>query len=233
MKFDDTPMIGQKISIMIVEDDPHVLAIMTDAIASAQDLCLQRVARTRKEGLQGLQGPSTDVLLVDLGLPDGSGIDIIKKAHTDWPECAIMVSTTFGDERHVMESLQAGAAGYLLKDSSEQSIALEIRNLYHGGSPISPLIARQILKRLIPPNGHNLAYPAAPSDYAKPARLSPREIEVLQLITKGFIYEEIAVLLNVSRNTILSFVRRIYSKLEVNSKSEAIYEAKIQGLLHD
>jgi DNA-binding NarL/FixJ family response regulator len=169
-----------------------------------------------------------DVLLVDLGLPDGSGIDMIRAAHKKWPACSIMVFTTFGDEQHVMQSLQAGATGYLIKDSSEQSITTEIRNLYQGGSPISPLIARQILIRFMHP-----PQPLKPTDNTHRVSLSPREMEVLQLITKGFNYDEIAALLSVSRHTVLTFVRRTYNKLEVNSKAAAIYEARQLGLLHD
>jgi DNA-binding NarL/FixJ family response regulator len=87
------------------------------------------------------------VLLVDLGLPDGSGIDVIRAAHTQWPTCAVMVCTAFGDEAHVLQSIEAGASGYLLKDSEPENMLHEIRSLHGGGSPISPLIARQILMR--------------------------------------------------------------------------------------
>jgi DNA-binding NarL/FixJ family response regulator len=167
--------------------------------------------------------------LVDLGLPDGSGIDVIRAAHDKWPDCNIMVSTAFGDEMHVMQSLEAGATGYLLKDSSTASIASEIRSLHQGGSPISPLIARQILMRF---RHEDTSQPlAATSPSATRARLSIREQQVLEYITKGFNSDEIAGLMGVSRHTVLTFVRRIYKKLEVSSKTEAIYEARSQGLL--
>jgi DNA-binding NarL/FixJ family response regulator len=198
------------------------------AIQAAPNLHLHTVASTLKQALTALSGPTMDVLLVDLGLPDGSGIDMIRAAHKKWPACSIMVFTTFGDEQHVMQSLQAGATGYLIKDSSEQSITTEIRNLYQGGSPISPLIARQILIRFMHP-----PQPLKPTDNTHRVSLSPREMEVLQLITKGFNYDEIAALLSVSRHTVLTFVRRTYNKLEVNSKAAAIYEARQLGLLHD
>jgi DNA-binding NarL/FixJ family response regulator len=106
----------------------------------------------------------------------------------------------------------------------------EIRNLHAGGSPISPLIARQILMRFVPPSK-----PITPKPETEKIRaaLSAREQQVLEFITKGFTSEEIAQLMSVSKHTIQTFVRRIYSKLEVNSKTEAIYEARNQGLLHD
>jgi DNA-binding NarL/FixJ family response regulator len=146
-----------------------------------------------------------------------------------------MVATTFADERHVIASIEAGASGYLLKDSPLPTIAQDIRVLHGGGSPISPRIARQVLMRFRPTSsrsgagageggGEAVDKSAAPS-------LSDREKETLQLITRGFSFEEIAELMGVSRNTVLTFVRRIYAKLEVRSKTEAVFEARAYGLL--
>ena len=217
------------IRIMVVEDDLDVQAALRGAIAGAPDMVLTRVASTRDQGLRALTLPPVDVLLVDLGLPDGSGIDVIKAAHAQWPSCAIMVSTTFGDEEHVLSSIEAGASGYLIKDSSPLRMVDEIRNLHTGGSPISPMIARQLLTRF------RASVPSSLPN-TQPARtqrdsLSEREREVLEWIIKGFKTDEIANLMHVSRYTVQSFVRRIYAKLEVNSKAEAIYEARKQGLL--
>nr|WKF58253.1 Transcriptional regulatory protein DesR [Paraburkholderia busanensis] len=197
---------------------------------------LAGVAGTRAEGLALLQGAPADVLLVDLGLPDGSGIDVIAAAAQAWPRCNIMVSTNFGDETHVMRSIEAGAAGYLLKDSSSARIADEIRSVASGGSPISPIIARQILTRF-QQGGVALRQAAAPAAAVtpspSPSPLSAREAEVLDFITRGFTTQEIARLMAVSHFTVRSFVRRIYGKLKVTSKAEAIYEARTLGLLRD
>lgn len=221
------------IRIMLVEDDVNFQNALSAAIGSAPDMVLASLAATRAQGLAALAQPQHDVLLVDLGLPDGSGIDVIRAARAKWPGCPIMVSTAFGDEAHVMRSIEAGASGYLLKDSSPHRMVDEIRSLHAGGSPISPLIARKVLERF---RGGDA--PAAPlADMSAPppqpdhAGLSAREHEVLKLITKGFKVDEIAGLMGVSRYTVRSFVRRVYSKLEVNSKAEAIYEARHQGLL--
>lgn len=218
------------IRVALVEDDVSFRNAVVSAIESAPDMELSAVASNRSEGLQLLEGEPPDVLLVDLGLPDGSGIDVIRAAHERWPQCNTMVSTAFGDELHVMQSLEAGAVGYLLKDSAPERLVLEIRNLYAGGSPISPLIARQILTRFRPPAASTA--PSGPAESkASRAALSAREAEVLELITKGFSTSEIAALMSVSQHTVLTYVRRIYSKLEVNSRTEAIYEARSQGLL--
>lgn len=218
-----------RIRVALVEDDVDFQSAIAAAIAASEDMMLIHASSSRAEGLRALESQPADVLLVDLGLPDGSGIDVIRAAQSRWPDCAVMVSTAFGDELHVMRSIEAGAAGYLLKDSAPASMLDEIRSLHAGGSPISPLIARQILTRFRPSA-------PAPTPAAAPAKsesheLSGREREVLDLITKGFTADEIARFLKVSPHTVLTYVRRIYRKLNVNSKAEAIYEARQRGIL--
>jgi DNA-binding NarL/FixJ family response regulator len=221
------------IHVALVEDDVHFQNAIVTAIAASPDIRLMSLASTRAQGLQSLQSAPADVLLVDLGLPDGSGIDVIRAAHAQWPTCAVMVCTAFGDEAHVLQSIEAGASGYLLKDSEPENMLHEIRSLHGGGSPISPLIARQILMRFRAAPPVVAATPtAAPVQAAhEQAALSSREKEVLELITKGFTADEIARLMQVSQHTVQTYVRRIYSKLNVNSRAEAIYEARHQGIL--
>ncbi|MGC1174183.1 response regulator [Polaromonas sp.] len=217
------------IHVAIVEDDLGFRDALVRALLVAPDMRLAGIAGSRAEGLALLRGPPVDVLLVDLGLPDGSGIDVIGAAAQHWPGCSIMVSTHFGDETHVIRSIEAGAAGYLLKDSSQAKIVAEIRSLASGGSPISPIIARQVLARFRPvaPVSGDGSEPAGNA----PLPLSAREKEVLDLITKGFTAHEIARLMDLSHFTVRTFVRRIYAKLKVSSKAEAIYEARTRGLL--
>lgn len=214
--------------IMVVEDDPAVRDGLAHAIAQAPDMTLNRVVASRSEALNALGGLPADVLIVDLGLPDGSGIDVIHWVRKAWPACAIMVFTSFGDEAHLFRSLEAGAVGYLLKDASPAKIVEEIRSLRAGGSPINPMIARLVLQRFAAGGAA-----AAPLPRPEPPEdaLSPREKEVLQLITKGFSADEIAKLLALSRHTVVTYIRRIYAKLEVRSKAEAIFEARRLGLL--
>lgn len=214
------------IRVAVVEDDPAFRTAFAYAIQAAPDMALSWVAATRAEALALLQGPPADVLLVDLGLPDGSGIDVIRAAQLAWPSCAAMVTTAFGDEAHVLASIEAGASGYLLKDGPPQYVVQEIRTLQQGGSPISPLIARRVLQRL------RVAPPPSPVP-AGEALLSQREAQVLELAAKGFQFDEIAQRLQVSRHTVQTFVRRIYAKLEVHSKMEAVNEARRMGLLRE
>ena len=210
----------------LVEDDVFFQSSFRTALENAGDMILAATAHNVAQALCLCEGPPLDILVVDLGLPDGSGIGVIQAAHAAWPECGIMVSTTFADEKHVIASIEAGAAGYLLKDSSHEKIADSIRALHGGGSPISPRIARQILVRF---RGAEPPSAEMPAPLASP--LSPREREALELITKGFSYDEVAELMQVSRNTVMTFVRRIYQKLEVRSKTEAIFEARHYGIL--
>jgi DNA-binding NarL/FixJ family response regulator len=214
------------IHVALIEDDVNFQNAFIEALNGSSDLRLVAVATCRAEGLALLQAAPADVLVVDLGLPDGSGIDVIRAAAKLWPGCAVMVSTTFGDEMHVMQSLEAGAAGYLLKDSSPTSMVNEIRDLNSGGSPISPLIARQVLTRF-------RAGLRPPREADEAVTLSERERETLNLITRGFSAKEIAALMQVSQHTVQTYVRRIYSKLKVNSKSEAIFAASKLRVMHD
>jgi DNA-binding NarL/FixJ family response regulator len=248
------PTAPSPIQVAFVEDDPVFADALAQAIREASGMQLHSVARSRRESGAMLELPAAHVLVVDLGLPDGCGVEVIRAAQVAWPECTVMVSTAFGDEAHVLQSLEAGATGYLVKDSAAHHIVEEIRTAHAGGSPISPLVARRLLARF----KHTLSSAgtatsvtsvtsvttvttaATPMAFAvkrdtpppaEQAQLSPRERQVLEYITKGFSYEEIAGLMAVSRNTVLSFVRRMYAKLEVRSQLEAIHEARSQGLL--
>lgn len=243
------PTAPSPIQVAFVEDDPVFADALAQAIREAFGMQLHSVARSRREAAAMLELPAAHVLVVDLGLPDGSGVEVIRAAQVAWPNCTVMVSTAFGDETHVLQSLEAGATGYLVKDGSAHHIVEEIRTAHAGGSPISPLVARRLLARFkhtLSSTGSATAVTttttaATPMAFAvkqrdtplpaEQAQLSPRERQVLEYITKGFSYEEIAGLMAVSRNTVLSFVRRMYAKLEVRSQLEAIHEARSQGLL--
>ena len=216
------------ISVVMVEDDAKLRAAFAQVVRSAPDLWLIAAAADAGEALRVLAEQRPDVLLVDLDLPDRPGLEVIRHAAEHLPDCDIMVITVFGDERHVIESIEAGATGYLLKDSMPQDFCEQIRQLHAGASPISPLIARQLLTRFQAPR----AAPDRGAGAGVPA-LFQREREVLNLVTKGYNFHEIASLLAVSSHTVMTYVKRIYRKLQVNSKTEAVYEARKMGLLRD
>lgn len=225
-----------KLRVLIVDDDPAVLQPFAAAVEAAPDMQVVGQAGTLVQGLHLLRNTRPDVMLVDLGLPDGDGSTLIREAGRLLPDCEAMVVTVFGDEAHVLEAIEAGATGYLLKDATPAEIVEQLRVLKAGGSPISAVIARQMLRRSAAWVQAQRGEPAAgaePGSGAGESALSPREREVLQLCAKGYSYEEIAPMLAVSRHTVTTFVKRIYRKLQVHSRTEAVYEARKRGWVDD
>jgi DNA-binding NarL/FixJ family response regulator len=211
--------------ILIVEDDvttQNWLATELLAMPGVHVNCCSSVA----EACQWLTLNTPDIVLIDLGLPDGSGTDVIRYATSRHPGCEALVISVFGDESHVVSAIEAGASGYLLKDSSIDQLGDHLQHLRQGGSPLSPQIARTLIRRQQTPS-NPLASESSTienQDHNVPSALTPREIEVLTLIAKGFSYQEAAQLLEVSANTVRTYIKRIYQKLSVNSRSEAVFE---------
>jgi len=173
------------------------------------------------------------VLLADLGLPDGSGVDVIRAVTARFPACEALVVSVFGDEESVLASIEAGAVGYLHKDSAPEDIAQTILEIKRGASPISPMIARRVLAKY---RSLRAAEPAGAAsvpapDPAEVPLLSAREQEVLTLIARGFSYGEIARLKGLSVHTVQTHIKNLYGKLAVHSKNEAVFEATRLGLL--
>jgi DNA-binding NarL/FixJ family response regulator len=183
-----------------------------------------------------------------LGLPDQSGLEVIRLCKAMKPKTEIMVVTMFGDEANMIRAFEAGASGYLLKDGDESELAEHVRTLDAGGSPMSPIIARQLLSRMGSAGGAAkpvqqslpATAPVPAFSEIQPIRhtrslpdrlLTDREETVLQLLSRGYSYGELAKEMGVTINTIQSHIRGLYSKLEVHSKSEAIFEARQMGLL--
>jgi DNA-binding NarL/FixJ family response regulator len=219
-------------SVMVVEDDPAFLARFCRIVAQSEALSLVAAVGDLASARKAINRQAPDVLLTDLGLPDGSGIELIRETAAQHPATDIMVITVFGDEQHVIASIEAGATGYILKDSLPEEFVSLIAQLRAGGSPISPIIARQLLRRMKPAAAGGNAPSGQPAAVGGPEQaLSTRESEVLGLITKGFNFTEIARLLNVSPHTITAHVKKIYQKLAVHSRGEAVYEATRMGLL--
>jgi DNA-binding NarL/FixJ family response regulator len=209
--------------ILIVEDDEPTRERLASTIAQHPELEVAAAVGTCREGLIALRSEAPDVMLVDLALPDGSGVQLIRAARALSSDILSMVVTVFGDEKSVLGAIEAGARGYLLKDAASDSIATAVLQLVAGGSPITPAIAQHLILRF------QSASPSEPR--AAQPTLSERELEVLGLVVKGFTFPEIASLLALSPHTIGTFVRRIYRKLEVSSRGEAVFEALQLGLV--
>jgi len=214
-------------SVLIVEDEPELLHRFSTALLAEEGLHLLAAVSTGAAALAVLASGAPDLILLDLGLPDIDGIAIIRHVMQHCPDCDVLVVTMFGDDDHVFDALEAGATGYLLKDAGLDRIAASIRELRDGGAPISPSIARRVLARL------RTATPAgaSPGQDPAPSVLTQREIELLKLTAKGLSFDKVGELLGISPHTVVAHVKKIYRKLAVHSRAEAVYEATQMGLL--
>jgi DNA-binding NarL/FixJ family response regulator len=217
-------------SVLIVEDEPEFMRRFSDAVLADSGLTLLAAVGTGRAAIALLQTqPPPDVMLLDLGLPDMNGVDVIRHAASRAPACDVLVVTMFRDDQHVLASIEAGATGYLLKDASAGHIAASIHELHAGGSPISPGIARRVLARFR--TGALAAPVAAAAAAATASPLTERETELLRLAAKGLSFETISELMDISPHTVVAHVKKIYRKLAVHSRSEAVYEASQLGIL--
>jgi len=221
-----------KITVAIVEDDPLHRDRFRDNLRTDASLQLAAEFATVAAALAAMTTLRPDVLLVDLDLPDGTGFDVIAHARQVSPGTEIMVVSVFGGESNLLRAIEAGATGYLLKDSLPQDFTATIHALRAGESPISPPLARLLLRRY--QSGASPAQAAAPADLPPaeaPGTLSPREIVILDLVARGISFAEIAQQLFISPHTVKTHVRNIYGKLEAHSRSHAVYIARQRGLI--
>ena len=219
--------VSEPIKMFVVDDDESFRESVCATIDRDEGLVLVAQAKSVASARAAMENVVFDVALVDLGLPDGSGIEVILEISRTRPNTDIMVITVFGDEANVLSSIAAGATGYLLKRNLTDTLNATVHALRAGGSPISPVIARQLLQRFKTPGTDPVSAPPI----LEPGGLSEREREVLQYISKGFTVGEIASMLQLSAHTVATHVKRIYRKLAVHSRTEAVYEASRMGLL--
>lgn len=214
---------GLPIRIAVVEDDPVLRGHLAETIERVPGFDLCGTASTLEMGLRLLN--RCDVLLLDLALPDGNGLDLIRRARsTGLQDLKIIVITIFGDVRNVVQVIEAGADGYLLKGGSMAECEKAIRDVMAGGAPISPAVAGHILARV---RHHAPTLPANTPG----TTLTDKETEVLTELARGHSYKEVAIRLDISHHTVADHVKAIYRKLSVNSRSEAVFEAMQSGLI--
>lgn len=227
--------------VLVVEDDQQMRAFFADSVSRCDSLQLAASVGTVAEAIAWLNtnADKFDVLLTDLGLPDGSGLEVIVRAKTLNPACEPLVISMFGDESNVLASIEAGALGYIHKDSSPEDIAKTILDMCAGASPISPMIARRVLDKYRTEQSNRLSDPVKPASttieefhaVSRHDLLTPREQDVLALIARGFSYAEVARLQSMSLSTVQTHIKNLYVKLSVHSKNEAVFEATRLGFL--
>ena len=213
--------------LLVVEDEPLIRTRLTTVLHSlgyADDALI--FAGSLAEARACLQDQPVAMALVDLGLPDGNGIELIGELRHSDPGMGILVISAWSTEDAILSALRAGANGYVLKERDDLEVTLSIRSVLRGGAPIDPFIARRIIAELQPAAGQ------APHKEIPPeSALSSREIQILRLVAEGMTNREIAESLFLSRYTVECHVKNIYRKLAVPSRTKAVSEARARGLL--
>lgn len=208
--------------ILIVEDRPEIAVRLKEQVCQTEGLNVCGMASTIDQGLQMIFDCKPRVALVDLGLPDGSGVEVVRAiSKADWP-CDALVISIFGDESRVVEAISAGARGYVLKNGTARDVGADILALIAGGSPISPQIARHLLTLL----KHGM-----PGSNTPQINLTPREAELLQAVSRGYKRKEIAERFGITQGTVGNHINMIYRKLDVSSNTAAVAKATRIGLL--
>lgn len=219
---------NQQIKVIFVENDPNVRLRLQHAISGLADIHEIGSAATYREADALVSQFKFQMLIVDLDLPDGFGLDLIRRTAANMPEVDIMVLANANDDPHVVSAIESGATGYVLKTEIENSLVSAIRLLAAGGSPVSPEVAKSVLRALRTYTTHTIEKTTAP---IQPNPLSERETEILQLLAKGMSFNEIGDILTISPHTVTAHIKKIYRKLQVHSRGEAVYEAAQMGLI--
>lgn len=205
--------------ILIVEDVAETRLWLVDVVRSAfPESRISEVANMRA-GLAAADGGAFDLALIDLGLPDGSGLDVLRRLRAGHPETLCVVTTVMGDDAHIVAALSAGAHGYLLKGQQPALLSRQLTQLAQGVPPLSPSIARRIMEHF-----RRTGPAAAEGD------LTAREREVLALIGRGLRNSEVAETLGIAENTVAGYIKSIYRKLGISSRAEASWHAARLGL---
>lgn len=211
----------KNISVAIVEDDDSIREGIASYLDSIEGFICDHVYPSCEEALKSINSTVIDVVLMDIHLQEGiSGIEGTLTLKTKFPEMHIIILTVYEDDEKIFSSLRAGASGYLLKKSPLEKIASAIKEVYDGGAPMTPVIAKKVLGFF---DSHKRK--------VKKYNLTKREMEILNLLVKGFSYKMICGNLFISIDTVRSHIKNIYEKLQVNSKSEAVAKAFKDNLI--
>jgi DNA-binding NarL/FixJ family response regulator len=200
------------IRVSIVEDDEPVREILAEWIAGAEGFQLVSAFGSAEEGLRQLSQQKPDVVLMDIKLPGITGVECVRQLKPRLPQTQFVMHTVYEDSNHIFNALQAGATGYLLKQAAHEELLAALKYVHAGGSPMTSYIARRVAQ----------CFPDPPAQAEADDNLSRREHEVLDMMARGFLYKEIADALNISVRTVDTYTRRIYEKLHVRSRAQAV-----------
>ncbi len=202
------------IRVSIVEDDAPVREILKDWLTRAAGFEFVSGFECAEDSVVQLPRQKPDVVLMDIKLPGMSGVDCVRQLKPQLPQTQFVMHTVYEDSNHIFNALQSGATGYLLKQAAHDELLAALKYVHAGGSPMTSYIARRVAQ----------CFPNTPaqSDSDDNQSLSPREREVLEMLARGFLYKEIAEALNISIRTVDTYIRRIYEKLHVRSRAQAV-----------
>ena len=215
--------------LYLIEDDPSILHFVQQTLLLRPHWRLLGQAGSLAEARRHALTAEANVFLVDLGLPDGRGEEALRLLARHQPDAELLVFTVFGEESRLVGALEAGATGYVLKGCTSEELIAAIEQIRDGGAPISPLLARLLLKqfRAVRDSLPELA----PDDPVEAVLLSDRETEVLKLVAKGYVNKEIAQKLFISPATVSTHIKNLYRKLSVHSRVQVVRAAQERGLL--
>jgi DNA-binding NarL/FixJ family response regulator len=211
------------ISVGIVEDDAQTRKILAGWITRATGFRLAGEWGNAESAFGAVTEKKPDVVLMDINLPGFSGVEAVKRLKPELPETQFVMLTVYEDSDHIYNALAAGATGYLLKETPRQELLRAVEDVHNGGSPMTSNIARRVVQ--------SFRQSGAAVDAGE--QLSPREQEVLDLLARGYLYKEIADRLNISVPTVNTYVRRMYEKLHVRSRAQAVAKYAHLGTSHD
>ncbi len=205
------------ISVSLVEDNDQLRGTLAKVIARAEGFRFLSDYGSAEEALADLPKVKPDVVLMDINLPGMNGVECVRRLKTVLPQTQVMMLTVYEDTENIFNALAAGASGYMLKRTPTRELIEAIREMNCGGSPMTTHIARLVVQSFQKP-----AAPAAPASGGDLSELSEREQQVLDLLAQGLIYKEIAEKLNIGYETVHTYIRRIYEKLQVRTRTEAV-----------
>lgn len=205
--------------VAIIEDDRLQLENLKLLLSGESGIKVVGVFGSAEEALPILRKAAPDLILVDLGLPGMSGIELIKRIKKEMPEVEVMAHTMFEDKEHVFPAIKAGASGYILKGSSPRELIEAIFAISKGGAPMSQKIARKMILEF------------QDSSVSDPYILTSREKDIVKSIEEGLSYQEVADKLSISPHTVHSHIRKVYEKLNAKDRHEALLKARIKGII--
>jgi len=200
------------IAVSIIEDDAQARKILAGWISRASGFRLVGDWGNAESALESLPEKKPNVVLMDINLPGISGVEAVAKLKPSLPDTQFVMLTVYEDADHIYAALAAGASGYLLKQTPREELLAALEDVHRGGSPMTSNIARKVVQ----------SFRQKPAGLSADGDLSPREQEVLGMLSRGYLYKEIADLLNIAGPTVNTYVRRVYEKLHVRSRAQAV-----------